>query len=40
MNRHRLIRAALPVIALPFFFASVGSQGGQPPAPTSAHRRR
>ena len=36
MNRHRLIRAALPVIALPFFFASVGTQEGQPPAPTQA----
>ncbi len=26
----------MPVIALPFFFASVGTQEGQPPAPTQA----
>ena len=36
MNLHRIIRAALPVVALPFFFASVGTQGGQPPAPPQA----
>ena len=36
MNFHRLIRAALPVVALPFLFASVGTQGGQPAAPPQA----
>jgi photosystem II stability/assembly factor-like uncharacterized protein len=33
---HRLIRAAFPVLALPFFFASVASQGGQAPAAAQA----
>ena len=37
MTVHRLLRAAIPVIALPFFFASVASQGqqggGQSPQP-------
>ena len=32
MNSHRLIRAASAALALPFFFASVGTQGGQAPA--------
>src|SRR5574339_688871 len=29
MTVHRLIRAAIPLVALPFFFASVATQGQQ-----------
>src|ERR1041384_1901461 len=33
MTVHRLMRAAIPVIALPFMFASVATQGQQGGAP-------
>jgi len=40
MTSHRFLRAALPVLALPFVFATVSTQGGQqapaPPQPPSA----
>src|SRR5688572_26078466 len=36
MTLHRLLRASIPIVALPLLFASVASQGQQTPAPPAA----